>query len=104
MMIDYFTNGLKGAYTAYTEQIHGIQDNLLKCVYTVHFPLAARQPYTPVVYARILAYIQGRFTVDTYVRRYIRVHVYYTHPYQSAKQKAGFAVIIQCNLLGHNRP
>ncbi len=93
-MIDYFTNGLKGAYTAYTEQIHGIQDNLLKCVYTVHFPLAARQPYTPVVYARILAYI----------RRYIRVHVYYTHPYQSAKQKAGFAVIIQCNLLGHNRP
>ncbi len=26
MMIDYFTNGLKGAYTAYTEQIHGIQD------------------------------------------------------------------------------
>jgi len=33
------------------------------------------------VYARILAYIQGRFTVDTYVRRYIRVHVCYTHPY-----------------------
>ncbi len=33
MMIDYFTNGLKGAYTAYTEQLHGIQDNLLKCVY-----------------------------------------------------------------------
>ena len=33
MMIDYFTNGLKGAYTAYTEQIHGIQDNPLKCVY-----------------------------------------------------------------------
>jgi len=28
-----------------------------------------------------LAYIQGRFTVDTYVRRYIRVHVCYTHPY-----------------------
>jgi len=28
-----------------------------------------------------LAYIQGRFTLDTYVRRYIRVHVCYTHPY-----------------------
>ena len=29
MMIDYFTNGLKGAYTTYTEQMHGILDNLL---------------------------------------------------------------------------
>ncbi len=45
-MIDYFTNGLKGAYTAYTEQIHGIQDNLLKCVYTVHGS-RIRQSCTP---------------------------------------------------------
>ena len=33
MMIDGFTNGLKGAYTAYTEQMHGILDSLLKCMY-----------------------------------------------------------------------
>ncbi len=33
MMIDNFTNGLKGAYTLYTVQIHGTSDNLLKCMY-----------------------------------------------------------------------
>ncbi len=33
MVIDNFTSGLEGAYTLYTVQIHGILDNLLKCMY-----------------------------------------------------------------------
>ena len=35
MIIDYFLNWLQGDDTVYTEQIHGIQDNLLKCVYFI---------------------------------------------------------------------
>ena len=35
MMIDYFTNGLKGAYTAYTEQIHGIRIRTSKLLWNL---------------------------------------------------------------------
>ena len=47
MMIDYFTNGLKGAYTAYTEQIHGIENNLLKYVYFIVYLVKLHETFTP---------------------------------------------------------
>lgn len=57
---------------AYSPQRLGAQDQ---------FPLSTRVPYTPFVYARMLAYVHGKLSVDTYLRRYIRVHLQDTYPY-----------------------